>query len=343
MRSTIAVLCAVLLAACGGYDASGPSSYPGRVVLSLPTTAPMASAGETRAVTAEVTGADGVIVQAPALIWSSSAPNVATVTGSGAGATITAIDDGVATISATDGVAKGVTTITVRRRLATVLLTQPASSVAFGSTMQLTALGLDAAGAPISSAPPPVFSSSDPATLDVSASGVVTPLFRFPGVRTATISARLTRDDVSLVATAQIALVLPTGFDHAAILLTEGVRPVPLRTLAAGVAFFTVRADRIDYVITWSALSGPATSVQLHGPGGPDEPVADVLTDFGTGGGTATFGTVRGSFTAAELKVPGVTLDSLVRLMNTDKAYVDVHTAANPGGELRGQLFGPTD
>jgi hypothetical protein len=125
------------------------------------------------------------------------------------------------------------------------------------------------------------------------------------------------------------------------------VRPRPLRTLAAGVAFFTVHAGQVDYVITWSGLSGPATSVQLHGPGGPDEPSADVLVDFGSGRTTATFGTVRGSFTAADLRPahggPAISVDSLVTLMNRDRAYVDVHTALNPDGEVRGQIFGPSD
>jgi hypothetical protein len=212
--------------------------------------------------------------------------------------------------------------------------------------MQLGVVGLDARGQPLGGTAAPVFTSSDPVTLNVSATGVVTPLFQFPGLRTATISAELTREDVTVRATAQIGIVVPTGFDHASLMLTEGVRPRPLRTLAAGVAFFTVHAEQVDYIITWSGLSGPATSVQLHGPGGPDEPLAQLLVEFGSGG-TGTFGTVRGTFTAADLRpangAPGITVDSLVTLMNRDRAYVDVHTALNPDGEVRGQIFGPTD
>jgi hypothetical protein len=31
--------------------------------------------------------------------------------------------------------------------------------------------------------------------------------------------------------------------------------------------------------------------------------------------------------------------DSLVVLLTNGRAYVDIHTAANPGGEIRGQAF----
>jgi hypothetical protein len=347
MRSAFVVLCSVLLAACGdGYGGSPTGTYPGRVLLTLSSSEVLTSTGDTRSVTAEVTGPDGVVVQAPVLTWTSSAPAVATVTGSGADATITAVDDGVATISATDGAERGVVTVTVHRRLASVTIAQPVPTVAFGSTLQLTATGFDARGHPITTAVRAVFASSDPTTLLVSAEGVVTPLFKFPGLRSAIISAKLTREEATFRDTTTVVIVTPAGFDHGALLLTEGVRPRPVRTLAAGVAFFTVHADRIDYIVTWSGFSGPATSVHLHAPGGVDA-VADVLVDLGNDPANTTFGTVKGSFTAASLRPlagqPAIALDSLVTLMNGAQAYLDVHTAANPDGEVRGQFTGPID
>ena len=46
-----------------------------------------------------------------------------------------------------------------------------------------------------------------------------------------------------------------------------------------------------------------------------------------------------GTFPSAQFTIKtGVTLDSVLVLLRTGKAYVNVHTVANPSGEIRGQL-----
>lgn len=49
-----------------------------------------------------------------------------------------------------------------------------------------------------------------------------------------------------------------------------------------------------------------------------------------------------GTVTAADLTgaLEGESLDALVEALNTGNAYVNVHTTANPGGEVRGQISG---
>lgn len=48
----------------------------------------------------------------------------------------------------------------------------------------------------------------------------------------------------------------------------------------------------------------------------------------------------RGSITAADLQGPlkGKTIADLVDDIKAGNAYVNVHTKANPGGEIRGQI-----
>jgi len=93
----------------------------------------------------------------------------------------------------------------------------------------------------------------------------------------------------------------------------------------------TVTLDSATNQITWnvsfSGLTGPATAVHIHGPA-PVGKNAGVLIWLSTKGKTAT-SPLSGSaaFTAAQAS----------DLMN-GQCYINVHTAANPGGEIRGQL-----
>lgn len=48
----------------------------------------------------------------------------------------------------------------------------------------------------------------------------------------------------------------------------------------------------------------------------------------------------QGTITAADLSGPlvGASLDALIAEMNAGNTYVNIHTLANPGGEIRGQF-----
>ena len=123
-------------------------------------------------------------------------------------------------------------------------------------------------------------------------------------------------------------------------MLSEYEQPTRTPTSGAGVAYFSVEGTTVNYTVTWSALSDPATGVHIHGPGSETD-VADVLVDLPITLQTTNYGTAKGSLSAADIHpqvgLPPVSLDSLVTLLGSRHAYVDVHTTAFGGGEIRGQ------
>ena len=78
------------------------------------------------------------------------------------------------------------------------------------------------------------------------------------------------------------------------------------------------------YSATYSGLSGPATAAHFHvadTPGGNGPPVVPVASPASPISGTATL------------------TDAQVADLEAGKWYFNVHTAANPGGEIRGMVM----
>ena len=104
-------------------------------------------------------------------------------------------------------------------------------------------------------------------------------------------------------------------------------RPTPVTTNATGTARFIVNTNR---TITYDlAVTGMTPTVQhIHGPA-DDNTAAGIIVNL-------TIGTNQtltpASFTGA------VSYDSLLVLLNNNRAYVNVHSAAFQAGEIRGNL-----
>ena len=82
---------------------------------------------------------------------------------------------------------------------------------------------------------------------------------------------------------------------------------------------------KLSWKITYSGLSGPATAAHFHGPAEPGKNagVAVAIPN-------ATSSPVEGSATLTDAQAADLA---------AGKYYVNVHTAANPGGEIRGQVM----
>jgi hypothetical protein len=87
---------------------------------------------------------------------------------------------------------------------------------------------------------------------------------------------------------------------------------------------FDPATKKLTWKLTYSGLSGPATAAHFHGPAevGKNASVAVPITNAGSS-------PVEGSATLTDAQAAD---------MMAGRCYLNVHTAANPGGEIRGQV-----
>jgi hypothetical protein len=118
---------------------------------------------------------------------------------------------------------------------------------------------------------------------------------------------------------------------HAEILkfhaVMNGATEVPAKTTdgkGTTEATFDTATKLLTYDVTFSGLSGPATMGHMHGPADPGAN-AGVMVPFAAPVTSPLHGTAT-------------LTDAQVAALESGKMYSNVHTAANPGGEIRGQL-----
>jgi hypothetical protein len=115
----------------------------------------------------------------------------------------------------------------------------------------------------------------------------------------------------------------------------------PVNSKATGEASFTIPANgTIKYRVNVTGISN-ATAAHIHSGGSDGEIVADLINTPQSKDKVTSYGMIfRGNITSQLLKGPlqGKTLDDLTALMDSGKAYVNVHTAAHQKGEIGGAL-----
>ncbi len=87
---------------------------------------------------------------------------------------------------------------------------------------------------------------------------------------------------------------------------------------------YDAATKKLSWKLTYSGLSGPATAAHFHGPAelGKNAAVAVAIPNAGKS-------PVEGSATLTDVQAADLT---------AGKFYINIHTAANPGGEIRGQV-----
>lgn len=103
-----------------------------------------------------------------------------------------------------------------------------------------------------------------------------------------------------------------------------GASEVPaVDTQATGTAEVTVdtEAKTVTWKVTTEGLSGEATAAHIHGPAAAGENAAPAI-----------------DLSAALAEGSGEITDAQIADLEAGNYYVNVHTDANPDGEIRGQL-----
>jgi hypothetical protein len=110
----------------------------------------------------------------------------------------------------------------------------------------------------------------------------------------------------------------------------KGSTEVP-PTTSTGTGTLTASYDPATKTLTWSGsfsgLTGPATAAHFHGP-----------AEVGKNAAPAIWISEKGQPFTSPFKGQATLTDVQAADLEKGMWYVNVHTAANPGGEVRGQL-----
>jgi Cu/Zn superoxide dismutase len=104
----------------------------------------------------------------------------------------------------------------------------------------------------------------------------------------------------------------------------QEVPPTDSKGTGTAQVTFDTETKKLDWTVEYSGLTGPATGAHFHGPAAPGES-ADVAVPLS--GDLAS--PIKGSATLTDAQAAD---------LEAGKYYVNVHTAANQGGEIRGQV-----
>jgi CHRD domain len=102
---------------------------------------------------------------------------------------------------------------------------------------------------------------------------------------------------------------------------------VPPKTSAGtgdALASLDTATKTLTYTVTFQNLTGPATAAHFHGPAAA-----------GTNSGVVV---PLGNNPTSPIHGSAKLTDAQIADLRAGKWYVNVHTAANPGGEIRGQV-----
>jgi hypothetical protein len=131
---------------------------------------------------------------------------------------------------------------------------------------------------------------------------------------------------VTLALGATIALAGPALADKMKATLDGKSQVPPNSSAATGTADldYDPASKKLSWKLNYSGLSGPATAAHFHGPAeaGKNAGVAVAIPN-------ATASPVEGSATLTDAQAADLV---------AGKYYINIHTAANPGGEIRGQV-----
>ena len=281
--------------------------------------------GQTTQLRAEPRDASGQVLPGRAVSWSSSAPNVASVSSTGL---VTAVTPGQATITASSEGKAGTAAISVSPKpVSAVIISPNQGNVMAGQTLQLTAQITDDQGNVLSGRPI-TFTSGAPAVATISATGLVTGVT--PGAATITATSE------GKTGTATVSV---TPVPVASVVVTPATPNVTVGQ--------TVQLSASVRAANNEELTGRSVSWSSGAPGIASVSATGVVTALAPGT-VIIFANVEGVIGSATVTVRQVPVGSVVVSPQTASVPVggavqlsaSVRDAA--GAELQGRLVGWT-
>ena len=146
------------------------------------------------------------------------------------------------------------------------------------------------------------------------------------------ISRRIVIPAVCAVALAGWAVAAQAASESFKVALTGAQQVPPVETAGSGTANLTY--DPATHVLTWditySGMSAGATMAHFHGPAAP-----------GANGPVVVWLSHKGSPADSPIKGQATLTPEQVTQFTAGQWYINVHTAAHPAGEIRGQVMPP--
>lgn len=140
----------------------------------------------------------------------------------------------------------------------------------------------------------------------------------------------LIRTGVAGLTAAALFALMPTAFAQAVmykadLAATSQVPPNSSKGSGALMATYDPASKKLSYTVNYKDLSGPATAAHFHGP-------ADAKSNAGV------VVPVSGAVTSP-IKGEATLTDAQAADLAAGRLYFNIHTAANPPGEIRGQVM----
>jgi len=140
----------------------------------------------------------------------------------------------------------------------------------------------------------------------------------------------------------------PAKITYTATLTGANERPTPVTSSATGTwtGVLDPQTNTLTYTMTFTGLSANSTASHIHAQGDVNTAAGVVLNFQNFAGATTLFspGTTSGGASGVVNMSGGtvtglsITGDSLRKAMDAGMAYVNVHSTAHTGGEIRGQI-----
>ncbi len=114
---------------------------------------------------------------------------------------------------------------------------------------------------------------------------------------------------------------------HIPVTLNGGSEVPAVQTTASGTASLTLIGSELSYTVTFSGLSGVATGADVDGPADGTQSGAALIPLNAPSSKSATF--------SGKVSLDSTTLAYLL----AGQTYINIRTATNSGGEIRGQIY----